>query len=124
MKVKHDPKYINIPNICFSLLSEDDKRESEYSKQRLERGFDDSETWSLDGTISSFILPRLKRFKEVKAGFPAKFKNEDEWDLILDKMIDAFQLMKDEFSYSGDEENNRIEEGLDFFREYFHTLWW
>ena len=42
-----DPKYLGIPNICFSLTEDTDRRESEYKEQRIQRGFDDSETWSL-----------------------------------------------------------------------------
>ena len=41
-----DPKYLGVPNICFSLTSPTDDREAEYSIQRKERGFDSSETWS------------------------------------------------------------------------------
>lgn len=41
------------------------KRFWKFLWQRWTRGFDDSETWSLDSTISYFILPRLKRFKEI-----------------------------------------------------------
>ena len=64
-----DVKYIGVPNVCFSQTEKDDKREIEFLKQRLERGFDDSETWSLSDTVGLFTLPRLKRFKEVTDGF-------------------------------------------------------
>jgi len=56
-----DVKYLGIPNICFSLTDKDDKREIDFIKQRIERGFDDSETWSLRDSMALFILPRLKR---------------------------------------------------------------
>ena len=42
-----------------------DERESEFIKQRLKRGFDDSETWSLCNTIVDFIVSRLERFQEI-----------------------------------------------------------
>lgn len=58
--MKKDPKYLGIPNIQFSLTDKTDEREEKFSQQRIERGFDDSETWSLDCTITKFILPRLK----------------------------------------------------------------
>ena len=54
-----DPKYLGIPNICFSLTDKDDKREEKFIKQRLQRGFDDTETWSLRDTIADFVVPRL-----------------------------------------------------------------
>lgn len=120
-----DIKYINIPNICFSLTDESDDREPDYSKQRMIKGFDDSETWSLTDTICRFILPRLKRFKEINASTPAQL-TEVEWNLILDKMIIAFTLTSRDggtriFSI---EESKQIDDGLDLFREWFMALWW
>lgn len=53
-----DIKYLGIPNICFSLTDKNDDREKTYKQQRIEMGFDDSETWSLTDTQRrySFIL--------------------------------------------------------------------
>ena len=48
----------------FSLISQDHPKWDKFTKQRLERGFDDSETWNLDLTIAKFVLPRLESFKE------------------------------------------------------------
>jgi len=59
---KIDVKYLNIPNICFSLTETDDERETKFKQQRIERGFVDSETWGLNHTIVSFIIPRLERY--------------------------------------------------------------
>lgn len=42
------------------------KRFWKFLRQRITRGWDDSETWSLDSKITEFILPRLKRFKEIR----------------------------------------------------------
>ena len=57
-----DPR--GIKNVNFSLGEETDKREPEWKAQRLTRGFDDTEMWSLDCTIAEFIAPRLKVFLE------------------------------------------------------------
>lgn len=124
-KEKIDIKYIGVPNICFSLTEKDDNRELEYSKQRMERGFDDSETWSLTDTIGNFIIPRLKRFKEVASFIPSGVESSD-WDIILDKMILSFELTvrnKGARIYT-EEEKIQLEEGLDLFREWFMGLWW
>ena len=120
-----DIKYLNVPNICFSLTEETDNREPIYSAQRRLRGFDDSETWSLTDTICLFILPRLQRFKEINASTPAQL-TEQEWNAILDKMIVALQLTcKDKGSRIwSEEESKQIDEGLDLFREWFMGLWW
>ena len=106
-----DIKYSKVPNICFSLTDENDDREVEYSEQRKIRGFDDSETWSLTDTICRFIIPRLKRFKEVR-GTPSQLSEED-WNIILDKMILAFELTTRENGIRiwSEEESKQIDEG-------------
>jgi len=80
-----DFKYMQIPNICFSLTDADDKREMEFKKQRLERGFDDSETWSLRDTIANFIIPRLERYEEIAKDF-IKREPELEEDIIRERL--------------------------------------
>jgi hypothetical protein len=122
---------LNIPNVCFSLtndLNKDDKRQETFKQQRLERGFDDTETWNLDYTIASFILPRLKRFKQVANCYPGNMTLE-EWEDILDKMIDAFEfkVKEDDESWTLEEEkavSDRVQEGLDLFAKYYFCLWW
>lgn len=119
-----DPKYIGVPNIQFSLTSKDDNREVDFSKQRIERGFDDSETWSLDNTISNFIIPRLRRFNEIKPNYPPDL-SMSEWTDKINKMIEAFELnIKDTNSFISEDEQEKITEGLDLFRQYFFNLWW
>ena len=124
-KKGEDIKYLNIPNVCFSLTDKKDKREKEFSKQRIERGFDDSETWSLDSSIASFTVPRLKRFKEVNNGAPFQL-NIEEWNIILDKMITSFELILENSGSCiwNEGEEKQVNEGLDLFRNYFFDLWW
>lgn len=120
-----DPKHLGIPNINFSLCEDDSERAEIYRKQRMERGFDDSETWSLDYTIAKFILPRLKRFKEVTNGYPGGL-SEEEWDEILDKMIYAFDLKVNydsDFDWK-DGDQKKFDEGIKLFSEWFLHLWW
>lgn len=120
-----DIKYIGVPNICFSLTEENDDREKLYSQQRIERGFDNSELWSLEHTIARFIIPRLKAFKENSVGYPGCFKNEKEWEKVLNKMIRAFELVvRDEGSlYFNDKEEKEYNQGMNAFKNYFLCLW-
>ena len=120
-----DIKYANVPNICFSLTDKKDVRETLYSEQRIERGFDDSETWSLTDTICRFTIPRLKRFKECNNGMPCSL-TKDEWNIIIDKMILGFELITRDNGariFSSDE-NQLINGSLDLFRVWFFDLWW
>lgn len=98
----------------------DDERQKKWKKQRKKRGFDDTELWCLDCTIASFILPRLKVFREKLCSHPGCMTFQ-EWKEILDKMIVAFKLYN--ISFPDNDEAFKIEEGLDLFRKYFHHLW-
>ncbi len=123
---KVDPKYAGIPNINFSLTDKDDKRENKYSKQRIERGFDDSELWSLDCTIANFILPRLIEFRKQINGYPGHLSNEGEWVDMLDKMIEAFELVTQSKLINHNEssiEYQKFNEGITLFKDNFLNLW-
>ena len=131
---KKDPKYLGTPNICFSLTDKDDDREVRFSKQRIKRGFDDSETWSLRDTIANFIIPRLERYTEIimvsgcRSGWDGEpdesGETRDEIDM-LKKMLRAFELVtRDNGSFIlTNEEYNEYEEGIKLFSEYFLSLW-
>ena len=113
-----------IPNVCFSKITEKDDRWEEYTQQRLERGFDNSELWNLEGTIAKFIAPRLRAFYEdAKIGKyrPANVTLE-EWLNALEKMTDGFELM------ALDREKTEYEEAVEcealgLFSDYFFSLW-
>ena len=121
-KIKHDPKHIGVPNICFSLTDADDNREPHFKKQRLERGFDDSETWSLRDTMARFILPRLKRYREMIDGF---IVNENGLYEDVDKAIRAFELViKDDTEWMTKEEQVEYRAGMDAFARIYMALWW
>jgi hypothetical protein len=102
------------------------KRAVRFFFQRLFRGWDDSETWSLDATFAKMIVPKLRRFKEVSIAVPMGL-TEKEWDAILDKMIASFEFHSSELRY--DSGNcldlwNKHQEGLELFAQYFTYLSW
>ena len=128
--VKTSAKYadpIDIPNCSGSLVNDEffmygDSDESKveklafYKKQRIERGFDDTELWNLFYTLSKYMLPRLIEFRKVMNGFPPKNnicggeklpENEDiygfecfeDWQEAVDKMIYSFDHIVNEDKY-------------------------
>lgn len=118
-----DIKDLGIPNVCFSLTEKDDKREKEFSEQRMERGFDDSETWALDYTIARFILPRLKRYDEIAEDAIIR---SDKVKQQTKNVIAALELVirdGEGESLNGREEKE-VEEGMRDFVEIFRELWW
>lgn len=64
--------------------------------QRIRYGVADSECWSLDYTLSRYILPRLKHFKKMKRYTYPDGITPERWEEILDEMIWAFEFMLDE----------------------------
>ena len=114
-------------NICFSLwdgrpedtidlISEDliSDRNKNFKKQRIERGFDDSETWSLSYVFARFMYPRLIRYKEVAEKIIGDvdhwnhvnnviklcelFINEDDYDWNSDQVKSDYELYKQSLS--------------------------
>lgn len=55
------------------------------------------ETWSLDVTLAKYIIPRLKKFKELENGYLGRDEMDtpEKWDEALDKMIQAFEYVID-----------------------------
>lgn len=55
------------------------------------------ETWSLDVNLDKYIIPRLKKFKELNNGYPgiSEMDTPEKLDEALDKMIQAFEYVID-----------------------------
>lgn len=120
---KIDIKYLGIENICFSLTEKNDAREEMFKAQRIERGFDDSETWSLRDTIALFIIPRLKRYQEIANDF---LKRDEELVKDIDSFLRAMELVSRDngIGIYTDEEKIELNEGLEKFPKIFMSLWW
>ncbi|MEN6550058.1 MAG: hypothetical protein ABFE07_28785 [Armatimonadia bacterium] len=100
------------------------KRALKHWWQRRTRGWDDSDTWSLDFVIAKFAVPRLKRFRELNNGFPGGM-TEGSWRSALDDMIYALEICADEDRwYDKDNDWPRMERGLEAFGKHFRDLWW
>lgn len=121
---KIDIKYLGIPNICFSFTGKDDKREKLFIQQRVENGFDDSETWALFLTIANFIIPRLKKYIEITKDYFAD--SEEPFKGNCKKVLLAMELLARErgLRIFTKEEQKQVTEGLKLFGEIFEGLWW
>lgn len=106
-------------NINFSVNMQEQKeeRQEKFKKQRIERGFDDTELWNFDTTILRFVLPRLKVFKEQTCVYPTDFNSLEEWKECIEKMIKSIEeILTDEY--------NADYEGFELFKKHFFDLWW
>ena len=68
------------------------------------------EVWNTDNTLSQLIVPRL-------------LDDMHKWNNTIQKMADAFELMKYAGATHTKEEERTIEQGLDLFRKYYRNLW-
>lgn len=97
--------------------------EGTYHKDCLEV-IPEEDVWSLDVTLSRWILPRLRRIMELEAevgGHPCDLTPEG-WRSQLLMMIRAFELIANEQDDTP-EDRLSINEGLDSFRYWFRALW-
>lgn len=81
------------------------------------------EVWNTKSVLARDIVPRLQAFKELdKHGYPEMAGDMKQWDKIIQKMIDAFELIRGSVCHT-EEENKIIDEGLGLFSKYFLYLW-
>ena len=81
------------------------------------------EVWNTKNTLARLIAPRLVTFRDLdKHGHPGGFKDIREWNATIQKMIDAFELMKYTDCLS-EEETKTFSEGITLFCKYFRNLW-
>lgn len=102
-------------------LKNNDKRLEEFQQQRLERGFDESECWSIDYVIVSFALPRIKRLLEIEENIYSQITEEAEGiiDFKCEEYLkDLKQIVRDLEDY----DNNQTDLSLFFKR--FKQLWY
>lgn len=94
--------------------------------QRLTRGFDDSETWNLDITISRYTLPRLKRYKEIANEIiDWSFYDKEEGCNILGELIWYHELIVAGKEFPEDKEGvDRYERASKLWGKYYLALWW
>lgn len=124
-KFLYAAKHMSIAKAISKIKYATAERQRRFFWQRLTRGWDDSETWSLDGPLAKLIAPRLRRFTELRGGHPSSM-TEEEWATILDKMVTSFEWYASEDRYGPNEFENikKHQEGIDLFAKYYAGLWW
>lgn len=100
------------------------KQNIKFFEQRRTRGWDDSDTWNLDTTFAMFIIPRLKRLKELTNGYPSDLTWK-KWHNILDKMIVGFEVMtKESFFHYTENDRKKADLAMKLFSKHYRSLWW
>lgn len=99
--------------------------------QRRTRGWDDSDTWNLDSTIAEFVLPRLRRFRELNNGIWANPDTAESDEPYTENAINDIEwLLNVHASEEGTwqlttpELQERYNKASKLFAENFGNLWW
>lgn len=120
-----DPYEANIPNVCFSLEPDSDipdKREM-FRQQRIERGFDDSETWSLVNTIAAFTIPRLEKYIELSEKMLLRSEEQREQIKAILTLMKLTTRNEGMWRFSPEEEEQAAK-GLQALVDNWFSLWW
>lgn len=104
-----------------------EKEHRQFGYTYWDRPWKKYDLWNPDSVLAWITLPILVRFRQAdKMGHPyfgSDEKNgEEKWDIILSKMIKAFDLIIEEEIYDM-ETAAAVEEGLKLYAEYFMNLW-
>lgn len=124
-KLIYEVKHMSYARLSSKIKYALEPRQRRFLWQRLIRGWDDSETWSLDQPLAKLIAPRLRRFSELRGGHPHGM-TEEEWHNIIMKMVEAFEWYASDERWGKDEFKNieKHQEGIDLFAKYYAGLWW
>lgn len=83
------------------------------------------ELYNLDSTFAEYIYPRIKAYRKMKrTGYPClDGLTEDGWEEVLLKIENAFKLIVESNSTLYDDDEIKVNEGLEVFSKYFLYLW-
>lgn len=115
------------------LLFQDIRRNIRWAWQRVFRGWDDRDLWSIDYRICVLMEQWLDKFIEVSISYPADFNHPDEWTDILIIIRDGFiagkKIANNDYDSPSDVEREHeiymatFDEGMSLFQKHFFNLW-
>jgi hypothetical protein len=115
-------------SIAEEVYPDEPEKLERYKKQRDERGFDDTETWHLDKSLTFFLIPRLKRFIELNNGFPSGQTEEsfnEKLNFILKSFEEYYYNENDEVSLELEKERlSNAKKAATLLGEIWFDLWW
>jgi len=101
--------------------------------QRGRRGYADCDVWNFDDYLSEVISSALRYLREIQQGYPGidGAATEEEWDIVLGKIIRGFDAWTEMNDIDTDWDNKMLmtklckeyKDGLDLFAKWFGYLW-
>lgn len=92
-----------LPFISDFLIWLDSKR-----NRKIKVILDNYDHWSFRDSLSPIIYAMLVDLKTHRNGWPSKFESDEEWDIILDKMIWSFQELQRDWESDYYKENDSL----------------
>jgi hypothetical protein len=90
-------------------------------ERRVKIEFHKYDTYNLDHTLSLILVEAFRAFKANLLGYPAQLNSENEWIIIIDKIIRAHELIVSE--NDSPVYQKEIQEGLDLMTKYWRNFW-
>jgi hypothetical protein len=114
MKYYEQPNYTGLGDT----LDVDDDRHELFQKQYDERGFDDTELWSLDGSLIRYLYPRLIALQKIQK----ELHEPTKYDIKLQNVIDQFKIILEDDTFVN--ESNMVKQALTDFIEITNGIWY
>jgi len=134
---KYLKNLIELPeNILFYIenLISNIKNETKFAYQRLFHRYDERWFWSIKDELTPILIDCLEFYKKQE-GCPVGVKDKEEWNKIIETMIEGFKAGRD-LDYVGHnfenseeivKEYNRLykikNKGMKLFAKYYDSLW-
>ena len=106
-----------------------------YFIQRGKRGYSDRDVWNFDCYIADILKGGITDLRDKHSGYPTNLE-PDEWDDILDTMIEGFDYYDKEDKLMDSEPYNdevymkeepklrkKLDKSLKLFAKHFQSLW-
>jgi len=91
-------------------------------KKLQENHFSHQELFSLDASVATFIIPRLKNWLEIGLNGHPMDTTEEEWKEILGKILKGMELIVSN-EIQTDEEEKLMNEACILLGKWFRSLW-
>jgi len=140
MKVEFAPQFFNDMKRLFSYnpiysiprFFSNVRFEIKMAWQRVFKGYDDSNAWSLYYHLNTIIPIHIRKMIKYTDGYPVMpgINNMKQWKDILKKIAKGFEAMKkieDDVLYKGKRYEKLKKDwdiGIKLFVKYYRCLWW
>lgn len=127
-KIKNSPRWESVLHYLISSPINRNARRIQRLFQRINRGWDDSDVWSMDTTMSKSIGAQLIHLANTTHGWPGteEFQHPDEWTDLLHQHGQALLNYADKKFGSLEDDDRSLKEAREAFHwiaDHFDSLW-